>query len=217
MMNETFLDFHTHKTTPLRGETTVRSVDLQADRDMDGIDGLYSAGIHPWHVEDAGEQAFGALRERAVSARCVAIGEIGLDRCASADMAVQEKAFRRQLALAQELQRPVVIHCVRAWSELLAEFKNADLQLPCAIHGFRGKPALAEQLLSKGFYLSFGFRYCRETLQACPSSRLFLETDADSREIVDLYREVALLRGTDISELKYACWRNFLKFRGDRR
>lgn len=217
MMTDTFLDFHTHKAAPFPGETTVQSIDLAAVRDIGGRDGLYSVGIHPWHVGEADGEMFSVLRKQAVSARCVAIGEIGFDRCVATGMAGQENVLRRQLELARDLQLPVVIHCVRAWSELLAVLKDVDLQVACAIHGFRGKPALAEQLLSKGFYLSFGFRHCRETLLSCPSSRLFLETDADSRGIVDLYREVALLRGTDISELKDACWRNFLKFRGDRR
>ena len=81
----------------------------------------------------------------------------------------------------------------------------------CIIHGFRGIPKLAESLLGKGFYLSFGFRFHPQSLTLCPSDRLFFESDEDSRPVDTLYRTAAELRSCTPEELRTQCWENLVR------
>ena len=76
-----------------------------------------------------------------------------------------------------ELDKPLVIHLVKAMSELLKLKQQIKPANPWIIHGFRGKAALAEECLRHGFYLSFGEKYQEEALRITPAGRLFLETD----------------------------------------
>ena len=89
----------------------------------------------------------------------IAIGEAGFDKLRGPSPELQRKVFEEQVAISEELKKPVVIHCVRAWDELLAVHKKLKPKMPWLIHGFRGNTELAAQLLSKGMYLSFWFDF----------------------------------------------------------
>ena len=94
-------------------------------------------------------------------------------------------------------KKPLVIHCVKAWDELLASHRNLKPETPWLVHGFRGKKELAlQQLLSKGMYLSFWFDFVlrpesAELLRFLPKERIFLETDGADVDIKDIYNKVA--------------------------
>ena len=122
-----------------------------------------------------------------------------------------EETLKELERLAVSRQLPVIIHCVKAWDELLAIKKDFPETLPCIIHGFRGKPQLAESLLSKGFYLSFGFRFHPQSLTLCPSDRLFFESDEDLRPIDTLYHIAAELRSCTPEGLRAQCWENLVR------
>lgn len=205
-MTDAYLNIHTHRhSVSVAEQVVVNRMPFQAEGEPDD---LFSVGIHPWYIPDNLEGSLVEVARLAGESRCVAIGEIGLDKCVSADWHLQEEIFRRQLALAESMGLPVVIHCVRAWSELLHILKTEKTAVPCIIHGFRGKPDLAWQLLDRGLYLSFGFRYHSCSLTMCPSDRIFFETDEDSRSVEQLYREAAGLRSVSSEFLRNVCWKN---------
>lgn len=137
----------------------------------------YSLQLHPWHL--TGDQEIEHFLDRAHQLRqdpyFVAIGECGLDSLCTTPLPLQLKAFRTALQIADQLQKPVIIHCVRLWAEMMAETKGHKTQL--IIHGFRKGPALARQLLDAGFSLSLGKHYNKEVLDMIPQERLFYETD----------------------------------------
>ena len=92
----------------------------------------------------------------------------------------QEEVFSRQILWANEIQKPVIIHCVRRFSELLRFSKIA--RVPLIIHGFNKKETIAKGLLDKGFYLSFGRAVLhnlslQEIVKNTPIDRFSLETD----------------------------------------
>lgn len=143
-----------------------------------------TAGIHPheartWNAE--------SLREiRKLAAECVAIGEIGLDyyyNFAPADL--QREIFRKQLVLAEDLGKPVVIHCRDAMADLTEILMSFPQDTPGGvIHCFTGSIGDAEPLLHRGYYFSFGgmltFRgagVIRNTATMLPINRILLETD----------------------------------------
>lgn len=162
---------------------------------------LPSFGLHPWHLTDHWEQEL-----KAFEGHSILIGECGLDRLCETPYELQLEAFQAQIHLSERLELPLVLHCVRALEDVL-RLKRGTRQ-PWIFHGFRGKPQQLQQLLDHGFYISFGFRYNTESLRACPSDRLFLETDDSPEPIASLYETAAALRSTTVDALNNQLWQN---------
>jgi len=174
----TFADIHTHR----RGiassiysappgevaEIVAANALLPPERQQ-----YYSLQLHPWYLEEGFADV---ARRYATDPHLVAIGECGLDALCPTPMERQLVAFRLALATAQELQRPVIIHCVRCWQEVIRECAAYDLPLK-VIHGFRRGPDLAQQLLRAGFSLSLGERFHPDVPSLVPHDCLFHETD----------------------------------------
>ena len=142
---------------------------------------FYSAGIHPWWTADKDRcdamlrQLPGLLRHPQV----VRVGECGLDRLRGASLPVQAEVFAAQVALAEELGLPLTLHVVRAFDLLLQLRKRLRPTTPWVVHGFRGGPALARQLLEAGIDLSFGPRRNLQAYSLTPPHRRFEETDGE--------------------------------------
>ena len=81
-------------------------------------------------------------------------------------MDLQKEVFLAQANLAEETHKPLIIHCVKAWADLIACKKAVKPEMPWIIHGFRGNGELASQLVRLGFYLSFGDRFNPSALRA---------------------------------------------------
>lgn len=168
-------DFHTH--TPKPGAiVNLDPTDPEA-RMLPGL--IYSAGIHPWNAAAATPDVIDRLEALARSPQVVAIGETGLDTLRGPAIDIQEHLFRLHIALASRLNTPIIIHCVRAWDRLLAVRRESPPVPAWIIHGFRGKPQQARQLVAAGFFLSFGHRYNPESWAATPPDRRLVESDED--------------------------------------
>ena len=196
-----YLDVHTHQSTTDPAVEAIVSTLVQAGRE-DVPAALYrSFGIYPCQIEAEGEEHWKALQQYVELPSCVAIGEAGLDRLATCSMERQIGLFERQARLAEELSKPLIIHCVRAWEELIACRKAIRPKQPWLIHGFRGKAPLANQLLRQGFYLSFGYYFQPEAARAAWPERLFLETDEASVPIQAVYVRVVEALAIDLQAL----------------
>ncbi len=112
---------------------------------------LTSLEFHPWAVPADFSELPAVYSAAAVHA--AALGETGLDRRRGPEFSLQLRAFEAVLALADSLGKPVVIHCVGAWDELLAA-RRRHPRNHWLIHGFRGKPELLAMLLAHGFFIS---------------------------------------------------------------
>lgn len=181
-------DYHTHNLAAPAGTAIInvpREWLLCPDAAAFVAGGLYSVGIHPWWTEHADElDVLKAGVERLLERPdVVAVGECGIDRLRGASLDVQEDVFRWHIALATAASRPrpLIIHCVRAFDILLRLRKQCSIlaDSPWVIHGFRGRPALARQLLDAGLSLSFGRNYNAESFALTPPDRRFRETDDD--------------------------------------
>lgn len=151
---------------------------------------IRSYGIHPWYIYNVKEQ-MGRLRDLASGPGVVAIGEAGLDTLAESPMDVQKDVFLAQANLAEEMRKPLIIHCVKAWADLIACKKAVRPEMPWIIHGFRGNGELASQLARLGFYFSFGDRFNPSALRVAWPDSLFLETDDKSIDIREVYQHIA--------------------------
>lgn len=174
---------------------------------------FYSTGIHPWHISTDCEIDLQILTEAAKSKQVIAIGECGLDKLCSSPFELQEMIFRKQIELAEATNKPLIIHCVKAFNELISLKKEIDPVSAWIIHGFRGKKALAEDLIRHGCYLSFGKNIfqLKETISTVPLARLLLETDDESIEIRERYADAALALGISAEQLQSQLKENFAR------
>ncbi len=131
------------------------------------------------------------MLECASHPQVLAIGESGFDRLRGGDIESQFKAFKCHIKKSEEFGKPLIVHMVRSSDLLLKTRKDLTVHEPWIIHGFRGKPQEALQLLRAGMFLSFGEYYNVEALRATPTDRLFLETDESTCGIETIYNKVA--------------------------
>lgn len=193
-------DIHTHDAltsesdddVPKRNTTYILNVyplGFEYAKDSDECD-WFSCGVHPWYSEDA-EPQLKFLKEVASDNRIVAIGEAGLDKLKGPSLDIQQEVFEQQIQLSEQLQKPLIIHCVKAWDRLLQLYRKRDPKQTWIIHGYRGKPELTRQLLAHGFMFSVGDKYNKESLRLIPLDRLFCETDVSDVSIGEIYEDVA--------------------------
>ena len=150
--------------------------------------GVFAAiGVHPHDAKDCDAARIAELRELARSPKVVAIGESGLDfHYLHSPPAAQEDALRRQLELAAELDRPIVIHCRNAEARMAAIVRAAGIPpRGGVIHCFTGDSAAARDFLALGFYISFSgiltFKNAAASRAAAaivPDDRILIETDS---------------------------------------
>ena len=201
-----FFNIHTHSS--IFPETEILS--LSPEQLSTNIHTMYaSAGIHPWELtlENANSQ-WETLRHSITDKRIVAIGECGLDKLKGPSMALQTIVFKQEATLAEENSLPLIIHCVKAFNELIQLKKEISPRQPWIIHGFRGKLPLALDCIRQGFYLSFGSNFQENALKAIPIDRLFIETDESEEHIGSIYQRIAETKGISLQELIEAINKN---------
>lgn len=192
-----FFDFHHHKKNMPNG---IYNLDIE----QIPPDVPYSIGIHPKDIDvNAVDRQFEWMKNR-VSENCLAIGECGLDSFVETDQKIQEDVFLRQIQFANEVKKPMIIHCVRKFYEVISFKKYAEQ--PMIIHGFNKKERIAEDLLKNNFYLSFGKAVLynlslQNTLKITPLDKIFLETDNDDFSIEELYGKVSEIKGISLENL----------------
>lgn len=180
-----------------------------------------SAGVHPWKIGQCNHlQVMKIIEEWCSSARLAAIGEIGLDRSIETDIETQKNIFFDQLMLANRYQLPVVIHCVRAYSDFL-QILNRKQNVQFIFHGFNGNATIAQQLIAKGAMLSFGAKlFVDSNLQSVfaeiPNDCIFLETDTQQVSISNIYKLAASIKNVSIEELKQIIYSNLTRIFGEK-
>lgn len=200
----TFLNIHTHNNAA--GNTIFSSGTLYlAERRI-------SVGIHPWYINADWQSEFASIAGFAGESNVVAIGECGLDILKSpAPIELQEEILKAHILLAEEVQKPLILHCVKAYDRLIALRKEMKPQQAWILHGFRGKPQQAEQLIKAGFHISLGEKFNTESAKVIPMERLFIESDESNAAIADIYAAVARAKGADIEELALQTMQNAAK------
>ncbi|KDN55530.1 TatD family hydrolase [Flavobacterium seoulense] len=200
-----YFNLHTHE---FKNQEHVLELVNQYPQEFDTGLPNYSIGIHPLYInEDRLESDFEILEQKAALPECLAIGECGLDKRSETAFEIQLNVLEKQFLLAEKFQKPVVIHCVHAFQELIELKNKLKITIPVIIHGFSKKEQLAKQLLDNGFYLSFG-RYLllnpelEHVFNNVPENRFFLETDTSDYSIEEVYALAAKYRKITIAELQ---------------
>lgn len=211
-----FIDIHTHDAKSFEGIFAVENLMAHENKVPEKIFAkVFTAGIHPWHLNEGNRsRLLEYLRSIAGSANLIAFGEAGFDKLRGPSFELQRSVFAEQVIIADENRKPLVIHCVKAWDELLAAHKNLKPLMPWMVHGFRGKKELALQLIKRGMYLSFWFDFIMHPesaglLRYLPNERIFLETDGADVDIRDIYKKVSNDLAISVDELKNIIFNNF--------
>lgn len=212
-----FLDIHTHQEGKEDGVRRILSLSLTRGMQVAlPEDQELSLGLHPWFATiEHLEEDYSRLAEVVRETRVKLIGECGLDRLKGESLENQLIILRKQLKLANELHKPVILHCVRCFDELMALQKEMKVSVPLIIHGFNKDEELGRRLLEKGFYLSFGKAILHTN--SGPADLLkhidmfFLETDAADCSIQEIYQAAANLKNTSVEEMKAFIFANWKK------
>lgn len=186
-----YIDLHTHCTesSSNRKLINVFAQDLPVAND----DRSYSVGLHPWHLETVDNEDCLVLIDKALAQKNVlAVGECGLDRSISTGFMWQERYFCKQAQMAEKYAKPLIIHCVRSFPELISYKKKIKATVPWIIHGYQANAATTANLMKHNFYFSAGEALLAhprgmEILPLIPSDHLFIETDNCEIPIEELY------------------------------
>ena len=241
-----FVNIHTHHSNYIDSEefVEIQNIDIDNIANAD-VFRFYSVGVHPWDVErwstengqqplsqnlrisgfqdsrNSGAQQFGDLVTWSLGEfKILAIGECGLDRACNVDFEKQKEVFIKQISLSEQYAKPLIIHAVRSYPDIISIRKETKARQPWIIHGFQGNEQSAVQLLRNGVFLSLGdvlFKNevrAKRLLQVIPLDRLFFETDVAERKIIDVYEKAASLSGVEMEKLRNDIFNNFVKIFG---
>lgn len=182
-----FIDIHTHRVGVFRDSVFNTIV----GNDVIPINNWFSLGIHPWYINDIKTQLSIMKTElEKKNSSFLLIGECGLDKIKGADYLIQEAVFKEQVIFSEDFQKPIIIHCVKAYNELIKLKKELSPNQSWVIHGFNRKKTIANSLLEAGMYLSFGLLFLKSSngakvLQNTPLNKMFFETDNNSESYIE--------------------------------
>ena len=211
-----FVDIHTH----IDNQSVIKIVDEFSEKI------LKTWGIHPWDLRHF-DRPQGAEKSPAKSVGDVsiplrssrndvaAIGEVGLDKVHKETFEKQIEVFEEMIRLSESYRKPMIVHCVRAYSEIIEMRKKTKATMPWVMHGFNSSVETMRQLLKYDIYISLGaILYHNENqaikiLKDIPIERLFLETDVSGRDIRNVYVKAAALMGCEIDFLCKKIFENY--------
>lgn len=184
-------DVHTHHSN----EFSFSEIDCSF---IEIVQDVNSVGIHPWALDDMNDKEVETVMHNLFAQietddykQIKAVGECGIDKLCTTDLEKQKDVFTQHVLLSEQFSLPVIVHCVKGIDELLRIKKELSPKQPWIWHGFRGKPQQLVQLIQAGFYISFGLKYNKESLFACPINKMLLETDDESIYIKNIYAQVS--------------------------
>lgn len=224
ILKHLFYDIHSHREEDAKEIWKLRSFSISKDF----IDFIYklnkpfSIGCHPWFLQKNDyETHLQILEEIAQNDKVWAIGETGLDKSICVDFLLQLEVFKKHILISEQAKKPLIIHCVKAYSEILMLHKRLRPTQNWLVHGFRANKQIASQLQEKGIYLSFGEALLKspqlqETFSQIQTEYFLLETDESSISIEKIYEKAAQIRKISIEELQKQIKKNLCKFFGEK-
>ena len=209
-----------------------KKTSIEAVRDANKYDGVYAAvGIHPENVNDLDDD-FAFIYELVKNPKVVAIGEIGLDYHYGGDKEKQKKIFIKQIEIANELGKPVVIHSRDADMDMLEILKNHKIENGFVMHCFSSSTEILKEVLKLGAYVSIAgpvtFKNARSLIDVAklvPEDKLLIETDApylapepfrgkrnEAAYVVSTAQKIADLRECSLEKIAEITTRNAREF-----
>jgi len=217
------IDAHVHGAVDRTRGPALRSLRLDEAQEALLTDpGPVSVGLHPWFLDPrTWEDELARLEALAASGRLAAVGEAGLDHLRGPASDLQTRVFLAQIDLAERIHLPIVIHSVRAGSDLLRIAARRRPRQPWILHDWSGSPELSAALAAKtDSVFSFGVRLLRgsrraaSSLAALPLERVLLETDDSGRDVEEIEALAAGIRGCAPGTLRQSFHRTWNRLFG---
>ena len=206
-----FVNIHSHNVLPA---DSMGILNYRYSGSFEPADGnFYSIGIHPYDVEYAGLW-LNSLEKLLSYSQVKAVGECGLDRFTDVSFELQQHVFEHHIALSEKFRKPLILHAVRTYSDMLGIKKKQKSAVPWILHGYQGTLETTMQLVKAGFYFSFGPTLLKtekldESVKRVPLERLFFETDECQIHVSQVYCKAASCLEIDIAELQSIVYNNF--------
>jgi len=175
----------------------------------------FSIGIHPWYLhKETIEPELLIIEEKLQHKNCFALGECGLDKATNVDFEIQKDVFHKQVKLSEKYQKPLIIHCVRAFQEIIVFKKDLKPKQTWIIHGFNKNLQVAQSLLKNGILLSIGAaiinnKKLQEVLLHISLDAILIETDDTRFAVQEIYQKIAFLKKMEVEELQQKIEHNF--------
>ena len=145
------------------------------------------------------------LKMYSIKQNVLAIGECGLDRLCETPYKLQQDILKQQIIWANEIAKPLIIHCVRTHDDILQTLKENKNIMPVIFHGFNKNKFIAQKIIASGYYISFGKDVNKNELEtviaSVPLDKIFLETDDSDLPIEFIYKEFSSIRNIPLSQL----------------
>ena len=209
-----FINLHSHISS---GNPNHLEIINQYPAEINSNIPTYSTGIHPWYInKETIETDLKIINSNLQLTNCVALGECGIDKKIKTDLNLQLEIFEKQILLAVKYNKPIIIHCVAAFQEIIAVKLKLSIEIPLVIHGFSKNVEVANQLIKNDFYLSFGKNLLlnpdsKGVLREIPIDKIFLETDNSQYKIEEIYAKAADYLEIEIIDLKNQIHSNYNK------
>lgn len=223
MPNIDYIDIHAHNKEEEKG--VIRFINLFPDQLNNFIisgQHYFTLGIHPWYVKEYSlKEDIELIKTYCEHKNCRAIGEMGLDRITDFPLDKQTEIFHKQLKIAEMIKKPAIIHCVKAFPELISIKKSRESKIPWIIHGYNNNSKIAQDLLSHNCYISFGYHLmvdnsnAQKVLEKIPVNMFLLESDDKKITIQDIYKAAAEIKKIDINKLKEIVFYNYSNIFGE--
>jgi TatD DNase family protein len=211
-----FINIHTHFADKNTNICIKNSIETENFNEKKEQNLFFSAGVHPWNVEKENlEKVLTNISQLIENKRIIAIGEIGLDKICDSDFQLQKFFFEQQLHLAQSFNFPVIIHCVKAHSDILEILKRLKITIPLIFHQFSGNLQIYNSLNKYFSFFSFGknlfFAKAKllDFIKEIPLEKIFFETDDSEIPIEDVYLQASKILQIDVEILKMKTLENF--------
>ena len=207
-----YYDVHTHRPNSTCNDI-IAIMNIFQNFDRLPNEAIMSLGIHPWYLDGKVENDLEMIKRKVVLSNIWAIGECGMDVNVDLVLSKQAEIFETQISIAQAVSKPILIHCVRTFQEIL---KLVDkVSVPVIFHGVNNKATIIEPVINAGHYLSFGKSLLKptpsivESLYLTPLNKLLLETDDSGRSIIEIYNQAAKILNIKEKSLVLQIEKNF--------
>lgn len=208
------IDIHTH----IKNPENLQILDIGIDVEKIDENTFFSTGIHPkfFNINTLDED-LEKLEKLCNNKNCLAIGETGLD-CSAENYDVQKQIFQRQIIIAQKFSKPLIIHCVRAYNDIIFFIKKYKLINPIVFHGYNGNSQTTNNLLNyPQVFFSFSDRFMHlpktsEQIKKIPIEKIFIETDNNPQSnLYEILKRISQIKNVDETEFANQMMKNFEK------
>lgn len=206
------LDIHTHREDEYFSILSITAIDFEK-LDKPGV--IFSIGLHPWHIQGDYKQKLDLVDRYSQHKECIAIGEAGLDKLINTPYSVQEEVFLFHAHLAELKNKPLIIHCVKFYYEILKIRESNSFKSPWIFHGFNQSLDIALKIIKAGCFISLGEALLnpsgklKKTVEKISIENIFFETDNSGIDIEEVYTKYSELKGVPLQELNKQINDNF--------